>query len=116
MEDVNHEEIARLRERFHEHGNKLQEHDGHFLSLEGALRNSDEKLDAIKDQIIALRADVKEDLAEIKVETKTTNGRVSAHDLEIAQARGGLKVMALGLPVVTGLLVYVLIELLAIGH
>lgn len=115
VERIDAEEIARLRERSHEHGNKLQEHDGHFFALEASARGSDEKLDAIKTQIAELRADMKEDLNEIKLETKATNGRVSKHDLEIASARGGMKVMALGLPVVTGLLLYVLVELLSLG-
>lgn len=119
MEELNREEIARLRERVHEQGNVLQEHAAYFMKAEGTMSDLDRKLDAIhlsiKGQISELKADMKEDLNEIKAETSQTNGRVTELERKSARTDGGIAVMALGLPVVTGLLVYVLIQLLQVG-
>jgi hypothetical protein len=65
-----------------------------------------EKMDAI-------HVSLKEDLSEIKKETKETNGRVSEHDRDIYRLKGGLTVIAAGLPVVTGLLIFALNWILA---
>lgn len=110
MDEVNRQEIERLRERVHDQGNTVQEHAGKLLQFEGGMTDLDRKLDAIhlsiNGKIAELKADMKEDLLEIKTETKATNGRVAEHDRQISMLRGGLIVIAAGMPVLTGLLVW----------
>jgi len=102
---ANSREIEKLRERNHEYGNSLQE----LIVLVGGL---DQKLDAthtsVKGRIAELRAEMKEDLTEIKAQTTKTNGRVGDHDRQISRLQGGLVVVAVGLPVITSLAVVVL--------
>lgn len=97
---ANAREIERLRERSHEYGNVLQK-------VEVLLSGLDQKLDAthtsVKGRIAELRAEVKEDLTEIKTQTTQTNGRVGDHDRQISRLQGGLAVVAIGLPVLTTL-------------
>lgn len=112
MEEINRGEIEKLRDRVHDFGNSLQEQAAHLSRVEGSIENLDRKLDAfngsISGHIAEFKADVKEDLTEIKTETRATNGKVAEHDRKISMLWGGLMVMAAGLPVLTGLLVFVL--------
>jgi ElaB/YqjD/DUF883 family membrane-anchored ribosome-binding protein len=102
---ANAREIERLRERSHEYGNLLQE-------LKVLVAGVDQKLDAthtsVKGRIAELRAEVKEDLTEIKAQTTKTNGRVGDHDRQISRLQGGLAVVAISLPVLTTLGFFVL--------
>lgn len=101
----NAEDIRTLRERNHEYGNVLQE-------LKVLVGGVDQKLDAthtsVKGRIAELRAEMKEDLTEIKAQTTKTNGRVGEHDRQIASLKGGLAVIALALPVITGFIYFTL--------
>lgn len=81
MEDVNREEIEKLRIRTHDHANILQEHTGHFLRTEDALQDVDKKLDAI-------HLSLKEDLAEVKGKQDQTNGRVTEGERRMAKLEG----------------------------
>lgn len=120
MTDTAPHEIERLRDRARAHANLLQVHTGQIDAanrrLEDVYGNLDDKLDAIHGSINAkiaeFKADVKEDLTAIKAKQDKTNGRVSGHDREISTLQGGVIVMAAGLPVVTGLLLFVLQQLL----
>jgi ElaB/YqjD/DUF883 family membrane-anchored ribosome-binding protein len=102
---ANAREIEKLRERSHEYGNLLQE-------LKVLVAGVDQKLDAthtsVKGRIAELRAEVKEDLTEIKAQTTETNGRVGGHDRQISRLQGGLAVVALSLPALTTLGFFVL--------
>lgn len=91
MEEVNREEIGRMRDRLHDHGNVLQEHAGHFLRMETSMQNIDLKLDAI-------HGSIKEDLGEIKAKQDKTNGRVTEMERTVAKVVGGLVVLSAGLP------------------
>jgi hypothetical protein len=51
---------------------------------------------------------MKEDLTEIKAQTTETNGRVGEHDRQISRLQGGLGVVAVGLPLLTALAVFLL--------
>lgn len=97
---ANAREIEKLRERSHEYGNLLQE-------LKVLVAGVDQKLDAthtsVKGRIAELRAEVKEDLTEIKAQTIQTNGRVGEHDRQISRLQGGLAVVAISIPVLTTL-------------
>lgn len=99
---ANSREIEKLRERSHEYGNILQE-------VKVLLGGVDQKLDAthtsVKGRIAELRAEMKEDLTEIKAQTTETNGRVGEHDRQISRLQGGLAVVVVGLPILTGLLI-----------
>jgi len=101
----NAREIEKLRERNHEYGNVLQE-------LKVLVGGVDQKLDAthtsVKGRIAELRAEVKEDLTEIKVQTKETNGRVTEGERQISRLQGGLAMIAVGLPIITGLAFFTL--------
>jgi chromosome segregation ATPase len=77
----NSREIERLRERSHDHGNLLQEHNGHFARMEDGLQDINQKLDAI-------HGSVKEDLGEIKLKQDQTNGRVTVLERRYAELRG----------------------------
>lgn len=109
-------EVERLRDRAHDHANLLTAHSAQIEAadkrLETVFASLDSKLDAIhgslRTGIAEFKAEVKEDLGEIKTETKATNGRVNTHDRQISTLRGGLVVIAAGLPVVTGLLLFAL--------
>ena|SRR5690349_7043186 len=101
----NAQEIEKLRERNHEYGNVLQE-------LKVLVGGVDQKLDAthtsVKGRIAELRAEMKEDLTEIKTQTTKTNGRVTESERQISKLQGGLAVIALGVPVVTGVAFFAL--------
>lgn len=109
---ANTREIEGLRKRVHDHANLLQASIGRQEAVGTSLDNLDRKLDAIhssvKEKIAELKADVKEDLAEIKAETSETNGRVTGHDRDISQLKGGVLVIAAGLTPIVALLVFVL--------
>lgn len=96
----NAREIEKLRERNHEYGNSLQE-------LMVLVKGLDQKLDAthmsVKGRIAELRAEMKEDLTEIKTQTTRTNGRVTEGERQISKLQGGLMVVAVGLPILTSL-------------
>jgi len=96
----NAREIEKLRDRNHDMGNSLQE----LIVLVGGL---DQKLDAthtsVKGRIAELRAEMKEDLTEIKAQTTKTNGRVTESERQISKLQGGLMVVAVGLPILTSL-------------
>lgn len=70
------------------------------------------QLTYLNEKLDAIHVSLKEDLGEIKTEVKETNGRVSRHDREIAKLTGGVLAIAAGLPVVTGLLVFSLQQLI----
>lgn len=70
------------------------------------------QLTYLNEKLDAIHLSLKEDLGEIKAETKETNGRVSRHDREIAKLTGGVMAIAAGLPVITGLLVFSLQQLI----
>jgi len=116
MEELNRGEIEKLRERVHDFGNSLQENAAHLSRVEGSIDNLDRKLDAmnssISGHIAEFKADVKEDLTEIKAETRATNGKVAEHDRKISMLWGGLLFMAAGLPTLTALLVFALGKLI----
>lgn len=101
----NAEDIRTLRERNHEYGNVLQE-------LKVLVAGVDQKLDAthtsVKGRIAELRAEMKEDLTEIKAQTTETNGRVGEHDKQISRLQGGLAVVMVALPVFAGALFFLL--------
>lgn len=103
---ANAREIEKLRERSHEYGNLLQE-------LKVLLSGVDQKLDAthtsVKGRIAELRAEVREDLTEIKAQTTETNGRVGEHDRQISRLQGAAVVVGGGLPIALGA-VYFLIQ------
>lgn len=101
----NSREIERLRQRNHEYGNLLQE-------LKVLVGGVDQKLDAthtsVKGRIAELRAEMKEDLTDIKAQTTETNGRVGEHDRQISRLQGGLAVIVIGLPLITTLALFAL--------
>jgi predicted nucleic acid-binding Zn-ribbon protein len=88
-------EVDRLRERSHRHGNQLQEQQAEIDALnrrvDDANQITNEKLDAIHHSL-------KEDLVEIKHETKSTNGKVAAHAETIAKLKGAVALLAIGAP------------------
>jgi len=64
----------------------------------------------IRDLLQQQMGGIQEDLDEIKTQTKLTNGRVK--DLELRQERqkGWLQVLGLMVPVLTGVMLWVLVE------
>ena len=64
----------------------------------------------IRDLLQQQMGGIQEDLDEIKAQTKLTNGRVK--DLELRQERqkGWLQVLGLMVPVLTGVMLWVLVE------
>lgn len=118
MEELNREEISRQRDRLHELGNVLQGHEARFMRSETVLEDVGRKLDAmqisLEGRLAEIRAEIKEDLTDIKTETRATNGKVAEHDRQISKLQGGLVVIAAGMPVLTGLLLYALTSLLAV--
>ena len=85
--EVNAREIERLRERSHEYGNELQR----AIAI---IENVGGKLDATHTstlgRIAELRAEMREDLTEIKTQTTATNGRVGEHDQKISRIQGAV--------------------------
>jgi len=89
----NREEIERLRERSHEYGNLLQ---FQAAMLEAMDRKMDGHHDSVKGRISELKAEVKEELTEIKTQTQRTNGRVTMLEKRHAELRGiGIALLAL---------------------
>jgi hypothetical protein len=66
--------------------------------------------EAIKELLQQQMGDIKIDLDEIKEQTTLTNGRVKELELRQERQKGWLQAMALGVPVLTSVFVYVLIE------
>jgi len=102
---ANSREIEKLRERTHEYGNHLQ-------SQAAILEAIDKKIDgyheSMKGRLSEFKAEVKEDLTEIKTQTTKTNGRVGQHDRQISRLQGGLAVVLIGLPTVSGCILFAL--------
>lgn len=102
MDELNREEIERMRGRMHEIGNTLTEHDARLTGIEANLTAGDKLVTAgvasLEAKLSEFRADVKEDLSAIKEETKATNGKVAEHDRRIWMVVGGLIVMSAGTP------------------
>lgn len=93
MDELNREEIERLRERLHTYGNSLQEHIGNLSRVEGKMQDINEKLDAI-------HTSLKEDLSEIKGKQDQTNGRVTGQERRVAKIEGLGIAFAAGTPFV----------------
>lgn len=81
MDEMNHDEIIRLRERSHEHGNVLQRHEGAVERMGDGIIDVDKKLDAI-------HLSLKEDLIEIKTKQDLTNGRVTSLERRYSELKG----------------------------
>lgn len=79
-------EIQRLRDRAHSHSNTLQQLIG--------------KVDAMAEKIDAQHTSIKDDLTEIKVETKLTNSRVTGNERKIARFQGMIAAGVAGAPFV----------------
>lgn len=104
---ANAREIERLRQRTHDVANGLQENVARLEGLATAVHGLGDKLDGIhhgiNGKIAELKADVTEDLTAIRTQTTMTNGRVTTTERDISKLQGGMIVVAVGLPVIVGL-------------
>lgn len=66
--------------------------------------------EAIKELLQQQMGDIKTDLDEIKVQTTLTNGRVKELELRQERQKGWLQVLGLLVPVITGVLLWVVVE------
>ena len=64
----------------------------------------------IKDLLEQRMGGIQQDLDEIKEQTILTNGRVKELELRQERQKGWLQVIGLSLPVLTGVLLWVLVE------
>jgi hypothetical protein len=116
LEQLNREEIAKLRDRTHEIGNSVQEQVAHLSRTEGLMEANSAKLDAIhlsiKEDLRELRLQQDRDFESIKAKQDQTNGRVTALEKHVAMLKGGLAVLSLGAPVMTGLVIFAVQKLI----
>lgn len=66
--------------------------------------------EAIKELLQQQMGDIKTDLDEIKEQTTLTNGRVKELELRQERQKGWLQVLGLLVPVITGVLLWVVVE------
>ena len=64
----------------------------------------------IKDLLEQRMSGIQQDLEEIKEQTTLTNGRVKELELRQERQKGWLQVIGLTMPVLTGVLLWVLVE------
>lgn len=64
----------------------------------------------IKDLLEQRMCGIQDDLAEIKEQTKLTNGRVKELELRQERQKGWLQVLGLIVPILTGVTVWALVE------
>lgn len=64
----------------------------------------------IKDLLEQRMCGIQDDLAEIKEQTKLTNGRVKELELRQERQKGWLQVLSLIVPILTGVTVWALVE------
>lgn len=64
----------------------------------------------IKDLLEQRMCGIQDDLAEIKEQTKLTNGRVKELELRQERQKGWLQVLSLIVPILTGVIVWALVE------
>jgi len=66
--------------------------------------------EAIKELLQQQMGDIKTDLDEIKQQTTLTNGRVKELELRQERQKGWLQVLGLFVPVLTGIVLWVVVE------
>lgn len=102
MDELNREEIDKLRNRQHDLGNAVQEHVGQFAQINTALIGLGQKVDAqhlsVKEDLREIRDSQEKAFTEVKSKQDKTNGRVTELERTVAKVVGGLIVLSAGLP------------------